>query len=152
MKAKVEIMLEQGIFDVESRYLKEYYAGELKSFERPHFAFRIVVRRIDTQAPLGLPSISFTFHESQAHWQKNIRKMDEHSISFAFYCLLSDALIGTGTYKDFLSEFGYEDSGESRRIYRACQKQLDKLLSLRVSENEIPDMLNEMQDKYPHYV
>jgi len=72
-------------------------------------------------------------------------KTDESNVS-AFYCFLSDSCAGEMDVFDFISEFGYEDIKEAKRIYKACEKSLLKFKN--VFACDLYELINEIQDTY----
>ena len=136
-------------FELSYKFFKEYYRDELKSFNLPHYAYRVYVKRLDMSTPI---QTSFLFHTSNHDWQQGKQSMDKNEIIGAFYCFLGDAHTGNMSLEEFLREFGYEYNRESVRIYNACKRSLDKMENLGIFESEIVDMLNEIQEKYPHSV
>jgi len=66
---------------------------------------------------------------------------------FSFYCALSDGISAKESFSNFCSEFGYdEDSRTAERIYKACEKSLNKLE--RVFSCDLYDLINEIQESY----
>lgn len=69
----------------------------------------------------------------------------EYDILNAFYCFVSDAVSGSGTFENFCSELGYDsDSRTAEKIYRKCQKQLEKLK--KIYDGDIYNLVNELQE------
>lgn len=76
----------------------------------------------------------------------------EYDILNAFYCFVSDAVAGIGTFDDFVSEFGYEINSlngyrNARDTWKACKRALEKFK--RVSgydESEIYDFINYLSE------
>lgn len=68
--------------------------------------------------------------------------------AFSFYCFLSDSLSSSESFKDFCSNFGYnEDSRKAEKIYKLCKKSLKKYEKL-FNGVDLCDLLNEIQEKY----
>lgn len=72
--------------------------------------------------------------------------MDESDLKHALYCFISDGCSADQTFSGFCSDIGYdEDSRNAERIYKACQKSLDKFRAL-CPDADIYDVINELND------
>ena len=58
----------------------------------------------------------------------------------AFQCYLNDCLVAMETYEEFISEFGYDDDKDSKRVYKECQCALKKLE--RIYDGDILELYN----------
>jgi len=134
-------------FELSASFLKEVkgFPNDPKD-ESWHNEFRVkVVRFLED----GKISRSFKFYGSMHDWEKSKRWLKGNDLIHAFYCFLSDAQSGTYSLEDFCSEFGYDlDSRRAERIYKQCQKSMDKLFDMGIFESEVCDLLNEIQEKY----
>ena len=68
----------------------------------------------------------------------------EHDLIDALSCFVSDAIIGMGSYIDFLCEFGFDDNKFYRDTYKMCCKSLKQFN--RVIGSNIYDFLNELDN------
>jgi hypothetical protein len=69
----------------------------------------------------------------------------EYDILNAFYCFVSDAVSGSESFENFCSEFGYDtDSRTAEKIYKKCQKQLEKLN--KIYDGDIYELVNELSE------
>lgn len=83
-------------------------------------------------------SITMLFHDNY----KNESGKDDF-----LYALLMDAFAyeDNQNVEDFMLEFGYEDIEQATKIYKACEKQYNKLHRL-FTEEEIEELQNEFED------
>ena len=66
----------------------------------------------------------------------------EKELLFAFYCFVSDGLVGKESFDEFCSEMGYdEDSRRAEKIYKDCQKSYNKFA--RLFDGDIYDFIIE---------
>jgi hypothetical protein len=86
---------------------------------------------------------TFEFWSSIANPELN----EEYDILNSFYTFVSDAVGSDQTFENFCGEYGYnEDSREAEKIYRKCQKSLEKLK--RIYDGDIYDLLSELGENY----
>lgn len=84
---------------------------------------------------------TFDFWASIANPRVNTR----YDILNAFYCFISDAISGDMTFKEFCSEFGYdEDSRRAEKTWNACVKAHDKLQ--RIYPGDIYELADRLQE------
>ena len=62
----------------------------------------------------------------------------------ALSCFVSDAIVGMGSYIDFLYEFGFDDNKFNRDTYKMCCKSLKQFN--RVIGSNVYDFLNELDN------
>ncbi len=77
----------------------------------------------------------------------HIKEIDADGLKFAFYCLVSDADAANMDIDEFSAEFGYKKVSECLRVYRACQANAAKLVTLGIAHHQICDILNELQEQ-----
>ena len=65
---------------------------------------------------------------------------DTEELKWAFECFLRDCLVAIESYEDFISEFGYDDDKESKRVYKECECALKKLE--RIYDGDIFELYN----------
>lgn len=71
---------------------------------------------------------SFSFYGSENDYKNNKKELNESDLKEAFYCFVSDALSAKDGFDYFCDEFGYDKYDYlSKKIYRACEKSLEKL-------------------------
>lgn len=68
----------------------------------------------------------------------------EDGLMGALSCFVSDAIIGMGSYIDFLCEFGFDDNKFYRDTYKMCCKSLKQFN--RVVGSDIYDFMNELNE------
>lgn len=91
---------------------------------------KVIVKNAETGA-----TTSFDFWASIARPELN----RERDVLNAFYCFVSDAVAGAGSFDDFCDEFGYNsDSIKALKTFRACEKSYNKFS--RVSNFNIDEM------------
>lgn len=123
--------------------IKSSYKGDkCWSADTTHKNFHnhmIKVTNTDTQQ-----KITFEFWNSIAKGEIT----EEQEILSAFYCFMSDALVGMQDFEEFCSEFGYDtDSREAEKIHRKCIKSYNKFCKIfDVDNNDIYDFINELQE------
>ena len=79
---------------------------------------------------------------------KNPSLESDYDLLNAFYCFVSDALIGTYSFEDFCRNFGHdEDSRRAEKTWKACKKSLGKFERVsELSTDEIYDFINELSE------
>ena len=77
----------------------------------------------------------------------HVKEIDADGLKFAFYCLVSDADAANMDIDEFSAEFGYKKVSECLRVYRACQANAAKLVTLGIAHHQICDILNELQEQ-----
>lgn len=88
---------------------------------------------------------SFEYWESIK--EKEIKT--ERQLIFALYCFLSDASYIYDGYEWFCSNLGYDKyDKESKRLYHACWKSAEKLERIGLTQNDIYNMLNDLQENH----
>ena len=89
----------------------------------------------------------FTFWDSLYNTQCGV-VLDGDGLLNAFYCFVSDALSGSGSFSDFCSEFGYdEDSRSTECIYKACKRSHDSFCRVSgLDDSDMYDFANELQE------
>jgi hypothetical protein len=111
-----------------------------------HNAFSVAVHRLLDDG--GKVIRNFTFYDSQANYEKGIDDLDEFTLKWAFRCFLDDGLSATYDFEEFCGEFGYDtDSRRAERMYKACQRSLDKLRDLGIFDSELCDMINALSEQ-----
>ena len=148
MNPKIKIAVLGKVFEVSSRKI-----GEVQGFpndpkdKNPHTKFMISVHRTDLAD--GVLRAGYVFYGSSQDYWEGKTTLDENDLKYAFMCLFDDALMATQSFSDFCSELGYnEDSRRAYKIYKACGVQLNKSFKLGEMQSEIPDLLNELKEKY----
>lgn len=87
-------------------------------------------------------SITFDYWASQSSPKIETK---EH-VLYAFDTILNDISCGLLSFKDFCSEFGYDDdSRKSERVWKACKKYADKFKKM--NDADIYDLQNELQEE-----
>lgn len=79
-------------------------------------------------------------------WQSIAQpKMEsENDLLWAFRCFLEDglAVIQAKDEWDFFDEFGYSPSRESKKVYDACKRSMQKILRVVGNEDYVCDLVN----------
>lgn len=116
--------------------IKASYKGNKKAFWGDNWNnYMITVTNTETDQ-----KITFEFWASIA----NPELKTEYDMLNAFYCFVSDAIAGSYAFKEFCSEFGYNnDSRQAEKIYRKCKKQLEKLK--KIYDGNIYELANKLQ-------
>lgn len=72
----------------------------------------------------------------------------ESDLLDAFYCFVSDALLGWQSFVDFCNEMGYDsDSRKAEKIWKACEKNYNKFSNLTgYSLDMMYDFVNKLAD------
>ena len=91
-------------------------------------------------------SVDFVYFMSHSDYINHKRVMDEGDLINAFECILSEALLTLESFCDFMSELGYTDCKEAKRIYEACKEERDKLLKIGIEEDEIYELLEMIRE------
>lgn len=107
-----------------------------------HNHFKVTVKNTDSKT-----RISFDFYGSYADWQNGVIELCQSDLKHALYSFISDSEAGTKEFEEFCSELGYDtDSRKAEKIHKACIKSFEKLEKLGISESEMYDYLNELND------
>lgn len=107
-----------------------------------HNQFKVTVKNTDTKT-----RVSFDFYGSQNDYQNGVLELGQSDLKHALYSFISDSQAGTMEFEEFCNEFGYnEDSRRAEKIHKACIKSFEKLEKLDISESEMYDYLNELND------
>jgi hypothetical protein len=111
-----------------------------------HNAFNIsVCRRLDSG---GKISRNFTFYDSQHNYEEGKEDLEADDLKEAFRCFIGDAQAAVGGFPDFCSEFGYDqDSRRSYRMFKACERSMEKVQDLGINLNELCDVLNALSEQ-----
>jgi len=105
-----------------------------------HNAFKVTVIRDKVRR-------SFMFYDSAHNHQQGIDTLNNDALKHALYSFLSDAQAGEQDFEEFCSEFGYDtDSLTAHRIWRACQETTAKVSGFGLSEQELIDHLNALNN------
>ena len=91
-------------------------------------------------------SVNFVYYMSHNDYMSNKRVMDEGDLINAFECILSDALLTLESFCDFMSEFGYTDYKEAKKVYDACKEERDKLLKIGIDADETYELLEMIRE------
>jgi len=140
--SKAKITLGEKEFEVSAKMNKVVsgFPNETTDNPTPHVEFRVKVK-------LDNLWTAFNFYASTHDYEQGKRTLEGDDLLFALRCLFDDALYGTYYLEDFADSLGYTEIKTAIRIHKECQKQLKRVLSLGVSEDEIADILNEMSNK-----
>lgn len=99
----------------------------------------------------GKSYIPFDFYGSLHDYESKVKETAKDFI-FMAYCIFSDALsfIQNPDLDEFMDCFGYDwgDKDSRKRGKDAFEGCKEAYLKLRMSENTLADILNEMSDKY----
>ncbi len=88
---------------------------------------------------------SFKFYDSTANYENGITELNNDSLKNALSSFLSDAQAATMSFEEFCNGFGYNtDSRKAVKIYKECQKTLNKVTSMGINESELCDLLNKL--------
>ena len=93
---------------------------------------------------------TFTFGISIVDTRKGKVTLTDQDHIFAFYCFVGDAISGSMTFKDFKSEYGYEDCCEAHKIWKLCQDSTMK--AIRLNLGDLYELSNAIQEKYPEVI
>ena len=103
--------------------------------------FDIIIESVDSAYNNQDNKVYFDFYGSHIDCSNHKIIMNQEDIRNAFECILSDALIPIDSFCDFMSDFGYTDCKEAKRIYDACKEERDKLLKIGIDEDEMYRLL-----------
>jgi hypothetical protein len=91
--------------------------------------------------------IDFDFYGSHHDYENNKSELSVEDLKHAFYSFISDSLSGLQDYEDFCKEFGYdEDSRKAFAIHEACIESFEKTEELGITEEELYELANELND------
>lgn len=91
-------------------------------------------------------SVDFVYYMSHNDYINHKRVMDEGDLINAFECILSVALLTLESFCDFMSEFGYTDYKEAKKVYDACKEERDKLLKIGIDADETYELLEMIRE------
>ena len=100
------------------------------------YRFKITVKNEKTGA-----ITYFNFYGSIKDYEEGKNELNKEDLKVAFWCFLQDAEDGKMDFDEFLASFGYEEK-EGRKIWKACQNQLEKCERLGLNEDLRTDLLN----------
>ena len=123
---------EQGQTTMPSRKVPDY---------QNHFAVTITK---------GNTSETFDYHASINDADKGIVNLTDNDKIGAFYCFVQDAISGTMPFKEFKSEYGYDDCCEAHRIWKLCQDATIK--ASRLGLGDLYKLSEQIQNEYPDVV
>lgn len=90
---------------------------------------------------------SFSFYESEKDYRNNKKELNESDLKEAFYCFVSDALSAKDGFDYFCDEFGYDKYDHlPKKIYRACEKILEKLERIIPEDCDPYELLNYLSE------
>lgn len=98
----------------------------------------------------GTASESFDYHASINDADKGIVNLSDNDKIGAFYCFVQDAISGTLPFKEFKSEYGYDDCCEAHRIWKLCQESTIK--ATRLGLGDLYALSERIQNEYPEVV
>jgi hypothetical protein len=91
---------------------------------------------------------NFTFYDSQHNYEQGKEDLEADDLKEAFRCFLDDAQDAVGGFPDFCSEFGYDqDSRRAYRMFKACERSMEKVQDLDINLNELCDVLNALSEQ-----
>ena len=117
---------------IQNPTLKNYYGFTLKAKyvgEKEPKCFNDNHSRIHTHHVITVKNNETGKQLRFDYWTSlyNPQITDTEELKHAFECYLRDCLVGMDSYEDFISEFGYDDDRESKRVHKACIRALEKL-------------------------
>lgn len=131
-----------GKLSLTSKLVGTVQGFPLTSDKYPHYKFNFTIKGY-------YGSSSFSYYGSYNDYQKGKNSLDDQDLIFAFDSVLGDAIAGSYSYEDFISEFGYDpEDRNSKKIYKAVQNALDKIMKLRLSLDEIFELSSWLREKY----
>jgi hypothetical protein len=90
----------------------------------------------------------FSFYGSTADYNAGIKELTEADTQDAFKCFIDDSLYGLDTFEDFCGNCGYDtDSRTAERIYKLCQKSLAKAHDLGLSDDDLYNIVNDLNER-----
>jgi hypothetical protein len=98
----------------------------------------------------GILSETFDYHASINDADKGIVNLTDNDKIGAFYCFVQDAISGIMPFKEFKSEYGYDDCCEAHRVWKLCQEATIK--ATRLGLGDLYVLSEKIQVKYPDVV
>jgi hypothetical protein len=92
-------------------------------------------------------SIDFDWYGSYNDHKNNVTELDKSNLKDALHSFFSDTIAGNMDFKEFCSEFGYdEDSRKAEKIYNACGDLFEKTEILGITTHDLYDYVNKLND------
>lgn len=105
-----------------------------------HNQFYVTVTNVDTNSVSG-----FDYFDSQMNYTEGKTELSNEDLLNAFDCFVNDGLAAEEDFEDFCSSMGYDsDSRTAERIYKECEKSLNKLKS--ILDADIYEFANELRE------
>jgi len=145
---KIKIIEDIGSFTLSDTYIStiDGFPND-KNDHMLHNHFKISVVKHRREDPDIL--ITFDFYGSQHDHDKGKTDLNRTDLIGAFSCFLEDSISGTQSFKEFCSEYGYdEDSMRAFKIYQQCQEQLEKAKKIGLNEHSLYVLVNKLREKY----
>ena len=131
-----------GHFKISHKFIDDVYGFPHSGDKLSHYKFQISIKYENKTA-------RFFYYGSYNDYQKGKDYLEDEDLLLALGSILSDAIAGTSSYNDFISDFGYDPYDKnSKAIYREVQKSLDKVLNLGLTEDDIYTLSNWLREKY----
>lgn len=121
--------------------LNGVHIGEERPWDGKYWkqAFNINVKVTNLETgEINVANFRF-YQQEKVLWTNDLRH--------AFWCFVSEAQSGTMDIDDFFSEFGYTKISEGLKVYRGCQRQMEKYQTLQIP-GDVCDLLNWLSETY----
>ncbi len=90
---------------------------------------------------------TFMFYGSIADYWDGKIELEESDLKNALECIILDTCWGIKSFKEFCSEFGYDEDSRSAEItYQELLKSQDKILKLGFTDDELFTLTNALND------
>ena len=127
------------MFKFKNLIIKGSRGVEVYKWGNFRYKFIITIKNKDTNN-----EIRFAFFDSVNNYYKNKTRLDKEGLKAAFECFLLDCQAAFLDYEDFINEFGYTNNKEAKKVYQACQLQLERARKLGLDEDLIIDYINSL--------
>ena len=88
----------------------------------------------------------FSFYGSVDGYEKGKDQLSKSDLVYVLDCVISDAIAGAYTCKDFFAEFRYEDPCVCIEAYRGCKDAFRTLDDMGICEEDLYEIENELRE------
>ena len=143
--AKIELGTKGFILQSKMKESGVSFPNAGKEDKMLHNQFELEIRNMEWGNQV---SRKFDWYDSQANFKAGKTAMTEEDMKYAFRSVIEDAISGTMDFKDFCSEYGYdEDSRRAERIHNECKAQLKKVVELGFHHTDLYDVVNQFSEQ-----